>query len=84
MDSYTVQYSASVRGCNVQPQTGGPTSTGTQRSYTITGLQEDSDVTVTVSAVNIRGTASTMVTTSTLTASMYYINAVYQYEVLLL
>ena len=65
MDSYTVQYSATVKGCNIRSH-GGPTSTGgTQRSYTITGLQEDSDVTVTVTAINIGGSSSRTLQTST-------------------
>ncbi len=71
MDSYTVQYSASVRGCSLPLQTGGLTSTGTQRSIAINGLEEDSDVSVTITAVNIRGSTSASVfTTSTTTAGM--------------
>ena len=71
VDSYTVQYSASVRGCNVQSQ-GGPISiNSTQRNFTITGLEEDSDVSVIITAVNIRGSTSAPVfTTSTTIAGM--------------
>ena len=71
VDRYTVQYSAHVRGCNISYQ-GGPTSIGTPRSYTINGLGEDSDVNVTITAINIRGRASAIVATDTTTASRFY------------
>ncbi len=71
VDSYTVQYNASVRGCNPPSQKIGNTSiNGTLRMFEITNLEEDSDVSVTIMAVNIRGSSSAMVTTNTLTASM--------------
>ncbi len=71
VDSYTVQYSASVRGCNPPSQKSGNTSiNSTLRNFTITGLEEDSDVSVTIAAVNIRGSNSALVTTNTLTASI--------------
>ena len=72
MDSYTVQYSASVRGCTgVQPTQGGPiTISGTSTMFTIPNLEEDSDVSGTVSAVNIRGTTPATFNTRTTSASM--------------
>ena len=70
VDSYTVQYSASVRGCSdVPPTQGGPTTiSSTLRMYEITNLKEDSDISGTIAAVT-GGSASTSFTTSTLTAS---------------
>ena len=69
VDSYTVQWNATVRGCGTQSQ-GGPTSTGTQRSFVISNLEEDSDVSGTVSSNNPGGSVSASFSTSTLTASM--------------
>ncbi len=71
MDSYTVQYSASVRGCSdVPPTQGSPmTISSTLRRFEIINLKEDSEVSGTIAAVNIRETASAPFTTSTLTAS---------------
>ncbi len=62
-------YSASVRGCNVQSQTGGPTPTSS-RSFTINDLEEDSIVSVIITAVNNRGSTPAVITTSTTIAGM--------------
>ena len=70
VDSYTVEYRATVRGYGIQSR-GGPTSTGTQTTFTINGLQEDSDVTVTVTASNIRGSSLKTIQTSTTTTGMF-------------
>ena len=70
MDSYTVQWIATVRGCTTQPQSGTTTRSSSERSFVISDLEEDSDVSVAVSANNPGGSVSASFSTSTLTASM--------------
>ncbi len=70
VDSYTVQYNASVRNCSVE-LVGPMTISSTVRRFEITNLKEDSEVSVIITAINIRGSNSTLVNTNTLTASMY-------------
>ena len=70
MDSYTVQWTATVRGCNTQPQSGTTTRSRSDRSFVISDLEEDSDVSGTVRANNPGGSVSASFSTSTLTASM--------------
>ena len=73
MEDYTVQYSASVRGCSdVPPAERVPmTISGTLRRFEITNLEEDSEVSGNITAINIRGRMLASFTTSTLTTSMY-------------
>ena len=72
MDSYTVQYSARVRGCSGVPTLNRLQAdiSRNERSFVINNLEEDSDVSVTLRAVNIRGTNSAAFNTRTTTASM--------------
>ena len=70
MDNYTVQWTATVRGCGIQSQ-GGPTNrSSSERSFNISDLEEDSYVSGTVRAHNPGGSVSASFSTSTLTASM--------------
>ena len=69
MDSYTVQYTATMRASNIQSQ-GGPISLpGTQRNFTISDLEENTDVIATITATNIRGSYSAEIITRTIAAS---------------
>ena len=70
MDSYTVQWNATVRECDIQSQGGPTTRSSSERSFAINGLEEDSDVLGTVSANNPGVCVSASFSTSTLTSSM--------------
>ena len=73
MDDYTVQYNASIRDCKSVPSltTGSSTIGREERMFEITDLEENSDVSVTLAAVNIVGSSSASVTTTTHTVSMH-------------
>ena len=59
VDSYTLEYSASVIGCSdVQPREGNVTINGSQTRFDISNLQDNSNVLGTVSAVNNEGSRS--------------------------
>ena len=70
MDSYTVQWTATVRGCTTQPQSGNTIRSSNERSFVISDLEEDGYVSGTVRANNPGGSVSASFSTSTLTASM--------------
>ena len=70
MDSYTLQWTATVRGCGIQSQGGPTTRSNSERSFVISDLEEDSDVSGIVRATNSGGSDSASFNTSTLTASM--------------
>ena len=74
VDSYTVQYSARVRNCDQQSSFGPIPFNASQRSYRISGLEEDSTVTGTLTAINIRGRTERGFSTTTITAgnSLHY------------
>ena len=72
MDSYTVQYSATVIDCSdILPSNATIHLDSTTTLFVITGLEENNIVMGNVTAVNIGGTASANFTTNTITASMY-------------
>ena len=56
VDSYQISYSFTIRGCGVG---GGNVSTvtGTSREYTLTGLEENSDFTINIIAMNGAGSS---------------------------
>ncbi len=70
VDTYQISYSFGINGC---PGQGGdnimiPPVSGSLREYTLTGVQEDSEYTIRISAGNGAGdsaTAQTMATTLT-------------------
>ena len=71
VDVYNVEYNASVRNCSHRPPATNSTMTS-MKNFNITGLEEDSAVTVSITAANIGGSARPMnITTSTLTASKF-------------
>ena len=70
MDGYTVQWTATVRGCGIQSQGGPIPRSSSERSFVISDLEEDSDVSGSVRANNPGGSVSDSFNTSTLTASM--------------
>ena len=70
VDSYTVQYSASVRGCSDVPVMMNTMTLGsTTTMFEITGLEEDGIIMGTVDAVNIGGSVSAEFTINTNSAS---------------
>ena len=69
MDSYILQWTATVRGCGIQSQGGPTTRSGSERSFVISNLEEDSTLSVTITALNIRGSASVAYNTNTYIAS---------------
>ena len=56
VDSYQISYSFTIRGCGVE---GGNVSTvtGSSREYTLTGLEENSDFTISITAMNGAGSS---------------------------
>ena len=70
MDSYILEYNATVRGCvDIPPTQGGPIIiNSTLRMFELTDLEEDSDIAGTITAVNIRGRSSSTFSTMTLSA----------------
>ena len=71
VDSYTLQYRVTVRGCGPPSQTISQSFTSEQRNDVINSLQEGSDVSGSISAVNIRGSTSATFATSTDTTRMF-------------
>lgn len=73
MDNYTVQYSAHVLNCSDEAptQSGMMTINSNMRIYEITNLEEESDVSITITAINIRGNSTAAFTTTTLGASKF-------------
>ena len=72
MESYSVQYTATVRGCNLPSQSRTITIDSTERSFPISRLEENSDVSGSVAAVNIRGRNTASFSTNTFTASVLH------------
>ena len=70
MDSYSVEYTATVKRCNRPSQSRTMTIDSTERSFPIKGLEEDSIVSGSVTAVNIRGRRPASFSTGTFTASV--------------
>ena len=73
VDSYQISYSFTIRGCGMG---GGHVSTvnGSSREYTLTGLEENSDFTINITAMNGAGSSPpARNTTKTLETSEFYI-----------
>ena len=66
MDSYQISYSDTIRGCEVEEVGGGNESTvnGSSREYTLTGLEENSDVIISITAMNGAGSSPPATTTT--------------------
>ena len=70
MDNYTIEYTASVRSCSqVMTQNGSTALDGSSRMTSIMDIEEDSIVTVSITAVNTGGTASAVLSKFTSTSS---------------
>ena len=71
VDSYTVSYNYTIRRCGSSPVSGSEEiSDGNARSFTLTGLEEDSDYTITLTAISAAGQlTSNQITTTTTTSS---------------
>ena len=76
VDSYTISYNYTIRRCGSGPMTGSEEiSDGNGRNFTLTGLEleEDSDYTITLTAISAAGQlTSNQITTTTDTAGVYY------------
>ena len=74
MDSYQISYSFTIRGCGVE--VGGDnvsTVNGSSREYTLTRLEENSDFTISITAMNGAGSSPPANTTArTLTNGKFY------------
>ena len=70
MDSYIVSYTYTIRRCGLGPVSGSEViSDGNARSFTLTGLEEDSGYTITLTAISAAGQAtSNQITATTDTA----------------
>ena len=76
VDSYTVSYTYTIRRCGSGPVSGSEEiSDGNARSFTLTDLEEDSDYTITFTAISAAGQlTSNQISTITTTAGVYYDN----------
>ena len=73
VDNYTVSYTYTIRRCGLDPATGSEEiSDGNARSFTLTGLEEDSDYTITLTAISAAGQLnSNQISTTTTKAGLY-------------
>ena len=75
VDSYTVSYNYTIRRCGSGPVSGSEViSDGNVRSFmiTLTDLEEDSDYTITLTAISAAGQlTSNQITTTTTTSGVY-------------
>ena len=73
VDSYTVSYNYTIRRCGSDPESGSEEiSDGNARSFTWTDLEEDSDYTITLTAISLTGQlTSNQISTTTNTAGSY-------------
>ena len=72
VDSYTVSYTYTIRRCGSGPMSGSvEISDGNVRSFTLTDLEEDSDYTITLTAISAAGQlTSNQISTTTDTAGI--------------
>ena len=71
VDSYTVSYTYTIRRCGSGPVSGSEEiSDGNARRFTLTDLEEDSDYTITLTAISAAGQlTSNQITITTTTSS---------------
>ena len=74
VESYTVSYTYTIRQCGSGLMSGSEEiSDGNARSFILTNLEEDSDHTITLTAISAAGQlTSNQITTTTDTAGVYY------------
>ena len=66
VDSYTVSYTYTIRRCSSSPVSGSEDiSDGNARSFTLTDLEEDSNYTITLTAISAAGQATSNQITAT-------------------
>ena len=73
VDRYTVSYTYTIRRCGSGPVSGSEEiSDGNARSFTLTDLEEDSDYTITLTAISAAGQlTSNEISATTNTAGVY-------------
>ena len=70
IERFEVSYSYTVNTCTAPAESDMVTiSDGTRRSHTLSGLNEDSQYTITVTAINSEGATENITTANTLTSS---------------
>ena len=69
---FEVTYSYTVRGCSISGSGADSISDGTMRSHTLSGLNENSDYTITVRAINDVGSSMATTTATTTDTSGNY------------
>ena len=70
IEIFEISYSYTVNTCTAPAESNMVTiSDGTRRSHTLSGLNEDSQYTITVTAINSEGNTSNTTTANTLTSS---------------
>ena len=76
VDRYTVSYNYTIRGCGSGPVSGSvEISDGNARSFTLTGLEEDTDYNITLTALRRnRQVNSNTISTTTSTAGLYSVS----------
>ena len=83
IERFEVSYSYTVNTCTVTGSDVVTISDGTRRSHTLSGLNEDSQYTITVTAINSEGSTENSTTANTLTSSendgLLFVCATYMY-----
>ena len=69
IERFVVLYSYTVNACRATGSDMETISDGTRRSHTLSGLNEDSQYTITVRAINSEGNTSNITTATTSTSS---------------
>ena len=84
VDSYTVSYNYTIRRCGSGPVSGSEEiSDGNSRSFTLTDLEEDSDYTITLTAISAAGQlVSNQISITTATAGSYLYNYGYTMRII--
>ncbi len=73
IDRYEVSYMYTIRRCSTSPERGMNTLSGSARSYNLMSLNEDSNYTITVTAINDEGSKSSTITADTFTSGKHTI-----------
>ena len=70
VDRYTVSYTYTIRRCGSGPASGSEEiSNGNARSFTLTDLEEDSDYTITLTAIMISADGQLQITSNQISAT---------------
>ena len=84
VDSYTVSYTYTIRRCGSGPVSGSEEiRNGNSRSFTLTDLEEDSDYTITLTAISAAGQlVSNQISITTTIAGSYLYNYGYTMRII--